>query len=160
VVMSGCFPFVAGQAFSPVPSLAWCSLRAHVRRANPSQRRRPLRCVGGENPDARRGNAERDSLSAEKQRARFRNSLREEKLVTPGDINRYTFSGCTWFSRQIARGSRLRLVVSCINAAGSQKNYNRGGVVALESAKNARPAHVKLYHDKEHHSLVQLPVVR
>jgi putative CocE/NonD family hydrolase len=99
-------------------------------------------------------------LTSDSMRARFRDSLREEKLVTPGDINRYTFSGCTWFSRQIARGSRLRLVVSCINAPGSQKNYNSGGVVELESAKNARTAHVKLYHDKEHQSLVQLPVVR
>ena len=45
-------------------------------------------------------------------RARYRESLRQEKLVTVGEINRYEFDGFTFFSRRIARGSRLRLLIS------------------------------------------------
>jgi hypothetical protein len=41
-----------------------------------------------------------------------------------------------------------------------QKNYNSGGVVAEESGKDARTAHVTLYHDAEHPSCLELPVVK
>lgn len=41
-----------------------------------------------------------------------------------------------------------------------EKNYNSGGVVAEESAEDARTAHVVLYHDPEHTSHLELPVVR
>jgi hypothetical protein len=40
-----------------------------------------------------------------------------------------------------------------------QKNYNSGGVVAGESGQDARTAHVTLYHDPEHPSYLELPVV-
>src|SRR5262249_42024803 len=49
-------------------------------------------------------------------RARYRESLLEEKLAVPGEINRYVFDGFTFFSRQISRGSRLRLVIRCPNS--------------------------------------------
>ena len=39
-----------------------------------------------------------------------------------------------------------------------QKNYNSGGVVADETAKDARTAHVKIYHDAEHASAIDLPL--
>lgn len=93
-------------------------------------------------------------------RARYRDSRRIEKLVIPGEINLYTFDGFTFFSRRIAKGSRLRLVFSCPNTIYMEKNYNSGGVVAEESGKDARTAHVTLYHDKSHPSYLELPVVR
>ncbi len=93
-------------------------------------------------------------------RARYRESLREQKLVVPSEINLYTFDGFTFFSRRISKGSRLRLVISCPNTIQLEKNYNSGGVVAEESGKDARTAHVKLYHDGEHPSTLELPVVR
>ena len=93
-------------------------------------------------------------------RARYRESLREEKLVVPGEVNLYNFDGFTFFSRRISKGSRLRLVVSCPNTIFLEKNYNSGGVVANESGKDALTAHVKLYHDHEHSSYLELPVVR
>jgi putative CocE/NonD family hydrolase len=92
-------------------------------------------------------------------RARYRESLREEKAVVPGEITRYVFDGFTFFSRQIAKGSRLRLVISCPNSIHVQKNYNSGGVVAEESGRDARTAHVTLYHDEVHASYLELPVV-
>ena len=92
-------------------------------------------------------------------RARYRESLQQEKLVTPGEINRYEFDGFTFFSRRIAKSSRVRLLLTSPNSIYCQKNYNSGGVVAEESGKDARKARVTLYHDKEHPSCVELPLV-
>jgi hypothetical protein len=92
-------------------------------------------------------------------RARYRESPREERLVTPGEINCYQFDSFTFFSRRIARGSRLRLLFDSPNSIYMQKNYNSGGVVAGESGQDARTAHVTLYHDPEHPSYLELPVV-
>ena len=35
-----------------------------------------------------------------------------------------------------------------------------GGVVASETAKDARTAHVVLYHDAEHPSALEIPIVK
>jgi putative CocE/NonD family hydrolase len=93
-------------------------------------------------------------------RARYRESLRQEKLVVPGEINRYEFTGFTFFSRRIAKGSRLRLLITCPNSIHLQKNYNSGGVIAEESGEDARTAHVTLYHDSQHASFLELPRVK
>jgi hypothetical protein len=99
-------------------------------------------------------------LTRDLMRARYRDSLTEEKLAKPGEINRYEFSGFTFFSRRIAKGSRLRLIVSCPNSIQLEKNYNSGGVVAAESGKDARTAQVTLYHDSRHPSFLEVPIVR
>jgi len=99
-------------------------------------------------------------LTDDSMRARYRESLSQEKLVKPGEINQYVFEGFTFFSRRISQGSRLRLVLNCPNSIYVEKNYNSGGVVAEETAKDARTAHVVVYHDAEHSSRVELPVVQ
>ena len=99
-------------------------------------------------------------LTEDWMRARYRESLRQEKLVKPGEINRYEFNTFTFFSRRIAKGSRLRLLLRCLNTIYLQKNYNSGGVVAEESGKDARTAHITLYHDAEHPSHLELPIVK
>jgi uncharacterized protein len=96
-------------------------------------------------------------LTQDQVRARYRESLRREKLAIPGEIAEYAFEGFPFFSRRLAKGSRLRLVVTCLNSIFYQKNYNAGGVVARESGKDARTAHVSLYHDAEHPSWLELP---
>jgi putative CocE/NonD family hydrolase len=93
-------------------------------------------------------------------RARYRESLRQEKPVIAGKTEKYVFDNFTFFSRRIAKGSRLRLFVHCPNTPSIEKNYNSGGVVALETAKDAKTAHVTLLHDAEHQSAVELPVVK
>ena len=93
-------------------------------------------------------------------RARYRESLREEKLVVPGEINCYIFDGFTFFSRRIAKASRLRLLISSPNSIYIQKNYNSGGIVAYESGADAQTAHVTVYHDADHPSYLELPLVR
>ncbi|MCG8434579.1 MAG: CocE/NonD family hydrolase [Gammaproteobacteria bacterium] len=92
-------------------------------------------------------------------RARYRESLREAKPVTPGEITRYEFDGFYFISRKLAKGSRLRLMLTAPNSIYWQKNYNSGGVVAEESADDARPATIRLYHTPDYPSRLELPLV-
>jgi putative CocE/NonD family hydrolase len=91
-------------------------------------------------------------------RLRYRESLRQEKLVKPGEIVRCDFNPGLFVARRLMKGSRLRLVVSSPNSIFWQKNYCSGGVVANETAKDARTAHVKVHHDATHASTLQLPL--
>jgi len=99
-------------------------------------------------------------LTGATMRARYRESLRQEKLLTPGKTEKYVFDNFTFFSRRISKGSRLRLFVHCPNTPGTEKNYNSGGVVAAETGKDARTAHITLVHDSQHPSALELPVVK
>lgn len=99
-------------------------------------------------------------LTSDLLRARHRDSPHVETLVTPGEITRYELTGFAWFSRRVSKGSRLRLVVSCTNSSFLQKNYNSGGVVANETAKDARTAHVVIYHDAAYPSVLEIPIGR
>ena len=99
-------------------------------------------------------------LTETMQRARYRNGLDTETLAKTGEINLYEFDYFTFFSRRIAKHSRLRLVFRCPSSIFSERNYNSGGKVAEESGKDARTAHITLYHDAQHPSCLELPVVR
>ena len=99
-------------------------------------------------------------LTSDIMRARYRDSLTQEKLVQPGEINRYEFNGFTFFSRRVAKGSRLRLFLSCPNTIQLEKNYNSGKLVAAESGKDARTAHVVVHHDAGHASFLEVPVIK
>ena len=98
-------------------------------------------------------------LTQDFMRARYRESLKQEKLIIPGEINRYEFAGFTFFSRLIRKNSRLRLLIKSPNSIYIQKNYNSGGVVAEESGKDARTALITLYHDAEYQSYLEIPAV-
>lgn len=92
-------------------------------------------------------------------RARYRESPRMPKLATPEEIHRYEFDQFWFFSRVLRRGSRIRLVFMSPNSIHLEKNYNGGGVVAGESARDARTARITLHHDARHASFLELPVV-
>jgi putative CocE/NonD family hydrolase len=96
-------------------------------------------------------------LTGNAMRARYRESLRKPSPVASGQIVKYEFRGFTFFSRRIAKGSRLRLMLRSPNSIQVEKNYNSGGAVANESGKDARTAHIALYHDAEHASFLELP---
>ena len=100
------------------------------------------------------------SLTSATMRARYRESLREAKPVPAGATEEYVFDNFTFFSRRIAKGSRLRLIVSSINSTGTEKNYNSGGVVAAETGNDAKTAHISLIHDAGHPSALELPIVK
>ena len=97
-------------------------------------------------------------LWGDTRRLRYRESLREAKLVKPGEIVRCDFNPGLFVARRLMKGSRLRLVVSSPNSIQFQKNYCSGGVVAEETAKDARTCHVQVYHDATHPSTIQLPL--
>jgi putative CocE/NonD family hydrolase len=98
------------------------------------------------------------ALWSDIRRLRYRESLRQEKLVKPGEIVKCEFAPGLFVARRLMKGSRLRLVVSSPNSISWQKNYNSGGVVADETVKDARTAHVNVYHDPEHASAIQLRI--
>jgi len=99
-------------------------------------------------------------LASDVLRARYRESLEKETLVPPGEVLRYDFTGFPWFARRLQKGSRLRLVIASINNPGLEKNYNSGGAVADETAKDARTAHIALWHDAQHPSALEIPLAK
>jgi putative CocE/NonD family hydrolase len=97
------------------------------------------------------------ALWSDIRRLRYRESLREAKLVKPGEIVKCDFDPGLFVARRLMKGSRLRLVISSPNSIFWQKNYNSGGIVADETARDARTCHVKIYHDTTHRSVIDLP---
>jgi hypothetical protein len=98
------------------------------------------------------------ALWSDARRLRYRDSLREAKLMTPGEIVRCDFKPGLFVGRKLMKGSRLRLVVSSPNSIHLEKNYCSGGIVAEEMAKDSRTSHVQVYHDATHPSTIQLPL--
>jgi putative CocE/NonD family hydrolase len=99
-------------------------------------------------------------LTQAQMRARYRRSLRNPQPVPLNKPELYEFTNFAWFSRRLEKGSRIRLVFECPNSIQLEKNYNSGGDVASESAKDAKTAHLTLLHDSEHISTLELPVVK
>jgi putative CocE/NonD family hydrolase len=97
-------------------------------------------------------------LSNDLKRARYRDSLREAKLIRTREPLKYEFDGFTFTSRLVRKGSRLRLVIGPVNSIYSQKNYNSGGDVSSETLRDARPVTVKLFHDRAHPSTLFVPI--
>jgi hypothetical protein len=97
-------------------------------------------------------------LWSDLRRLRYRDSLREAKLVRPGEIVKCNFNPGLFVARRLMKGSRLRLVVTAVNSIFWEKNYSSGGDVAAETAKDARTCHVQVYHDAQHASAIQLPL--
>jgi len=98
------------------------------------------------------------ALWSDLRRLRYRESLREPKLVKPGEIVRCDFDPGLFVARRLMKGSRLRLIVTAVNSIQWQKNYCSGGTVADETAKDAHTCNVQVYHDAEHPSGIQLPL--
>jgi putative CocE/NonD family hydrolase len=97
-------------------------------------------------------------LWTDSRRLRYRESPVEGKLVKAGEIVACDFAPGLFVGRKLMKGSRLRLVVSAVNSIFAEKNYNSGGVVAEENAKDARTAHIQIHHDATHASVLQVPI--
>jgi len=98
------------------------------------------------------------ALWSDVRRLRYRESVRQAKLVKAGEVVRCDFNPGLFIARRMAKGSRLRLVVTSLNSIFFEKNYNSGGVVANETAHDARTAHVRILHDAEHASVLDAPI--
>lgn len=99
-------------------------------------------------------------LTSDQIRARYRENERAPKLVRTTEPLLYTFDRFTFISRQIRKGSRLRLVIAPINSMYSEKNYNSGKSVSSESVQDARTVRVTLYHDEAHPSSLYVPIAQ
>ena len=92
-------------------------------------------------------------------RLRYREGRAKPVLLTPGQPTQVEFDEFRFMSRRIAAGSRIRLLIQSPNSIHLEKNYNSGGDVSRESAKNARTAHLKLHHEPGRWSTLALPIV-
>ena len=97
-------------------------------------------------------------LTGDIMRARHRNSREIEELATPGEVNLYRFDGFQFLAREVAKGSRLRLILNSPNSVWLQKNYNSGGRVTHESGADARTATVTFHHGGAYRSRLRVPV--
>jgi uncharacterized protein len=97
-------------------------------------------------------------LTTDQMRARYRENVHEPRLITSKGPLRYDFERFTFVSRQISKGSRLRLRIAPINSIYTEKNYNSGKQVADESMSDARSVTVRLYHDRSHPSALYVPM--
>ena len=92
-------------------------------------------------------------------RARFRDSLSEPTLLTPGEVCRLRIS-LGPLAVRLAAGSRLRLDVSSSDFPQWDRNLNTGGPLYAEPAIAAAVATQAVYHDSSHPSRLLLPVER
>jgi putative CocE/NonD family hydrolase len=99
-------------------------------------------------------------LTTELLRARYRNLLSEEELITPGKIQKYNFTSSFFLVRKLQKGSRIRFIFRALNNPFWQKNFNSGGKVEEETVKDAKIATIKLYHDKDHPSFIEIPICK
>ena len=96
------------------------------------------------------------ALWTDSRRLRYRDSLRRATLVKPGEVVACDFAPGLFVARRLMKGSRLRLIISAQNSTNAEKNYNSGGMVAEETTKDARIAHILIYHDPVHASVLQV----
>lgn len=91
-------------------------------------------------------------------RARYRENLREERLIMSTEPQQYEFNTFPFVARRLDKGSRLRLVFRPLDSMYMERNYNSGKAVAHETAKDARSVRVRLLHDSKHASVLQMPI--
>jgi putative CocE/NonD family hydrolase len=96
-------------------------------------------------------------LGEDIRRARFRRSPFRQELLEPKDVVDIPFE-FLWTARRIPAGARLRLTVAPLNSPNYQKNYNSGGRMGYETLKDARTAHIRIFHDGAHSSRLVLPL--
>jgi len=58
----------------------------------------------------------------------------------------------------LPKGTRLRVILGPVNTPDWQKNYNSGGRIGYETAKDARTATISVHLDSRHPSYLELPL--
>ncbi len=91
-------------------------------------------------------------------RARYRNSLAEAELLTPGEPYQFTMD-LSVTSNVFLPGHRIRLEVSSSNFPRFDRNTNTGGVIADESEDQATVAVNRVLHGPGYLSQLTLPVI-
>lgn len=97
------------------------------------------------------------TLGEDIRRARFRDGFFKQELLKPQQVVTIPFS-FNWVAWRVAAGARIRLVLMPLNSPSFQKNYNTGGRIGYEDPKNARVAHITVFHDASRASALLLPL--
>ena len=97
------------------------------------------------------------TLGQDIRRARFRDGFFKQELLQPGQVVTIPFV-FNWMAWRIPAGARIRLVLMPLNSPDFQKNYNTGGRIGYEDPKNARVAHITLFHGGNRASALSLPL--
>lgn len=97
-------------------------------------------------------------LGQDMMRARFRHGLTKAELATPGAIEPWRFDQFYFTVRELPKGTRLRVVLAPLNNPDLQKNFNSGGRIGYETAKDARIATFSVHLDPAHPSWLELPL--
>jgi putative CocE/NonD family hydrolase len=89
-------------------------------------------------------------------RARYRESLTDPQLLTPGQPYEYTIGGMVT-GNVFRRGHRIRLEIASSNFPRFDRNLNTGRSLSDDAA--GRSARQTVLHDRAHPSSVLLPVI-
>jgi uncharacterized protein len=91
-------------------------------------------------------------------RARYRESMSEQKLLEPGKV--YELHLDLWATANLFRaGHRIRLEVSSSNFPRFDRNTNTGGTIAEDSPNDLTQAINRVFHDRSRPSHLILPVI-
>jgi putative CocE/NonD family hydrolase len=89
-------------------------------------------------------------------RARYRNTTAKAELIEPGKI--YAYDIDLWATSNVFKaGHRIRLTVSSSNFPRFNRNLNTGAPIF--SSRRMLTARQKIYHDRQHPSVLVLPVI-
>lgn len=89
-------------------------------------------------------------------RARYRESMKEASALTPGQIYKYTID--LWATANVFKaGHRIRLYISSSNFPRFNRNMNTGEDITGTS--RSLKAQQTIYHDRDHSSILILPVI-
>jgi hypothetical protein len=91
-------------------------------------------------------------------RARYRNSLADPELLTPGQVCEVTID-LSVTSNVFRPGHRIRLEVSSSNFPRFDRNTNTGRTITEDRAEDVQVAVNRIFHGPEHPSRLVLPVI-
>lgn len=97
-------------------------------------------------------------LSEDFLRFRYRNGLEHEELATPGTQYKVSFNNFMFFSRLLAPGSKIRLVIDNNNSLEWQQNYNGGQNLAEENASSAQTSTIRIFQSADQPCVLNLPL--
>jgi hypothetical protein len=104
-------------------------------------------------PDGRSFNVTTDGII----RARYRKSLFQPELVTPGEVNEYVIN-LEATSQLFRKGHRIRIDITSSSFPEYDRNMNTGNAIG-EDAKGII-ARQTVYHNSEYASYIELPVIK
>jgi putative CocE/NonD family hydrolase len=89
-------------------------------------------------------------------RARYRENTKAGSPITPGEVYKYTID--LWATANVFKaGHRIRLYISSSNFPRFNRNLNTGEDITGTS--RSLKAHQTIYHDRDHSSVLILPVI-